>query len=151
MSRIISHRKSGVLQVHIKYGKEVIKFNLWQELRIDEDKLNSELTKQANKYGFLLMLHKKLLTQFEELKVNRKEVFGRLFSEAKKSIVKATGRPMSDDTAKIWVEAHKDYTHITRQCIKAKDDADAIFACVRAFEQRKDLIQSLSSNIRNER
>jgi hypothetical protein len=48
------------------------------------------------------------------------------------------------------VVSRKSYVKITNMCIKAKDDADTIYAAVRAFEQRKDLLQTISSNRRRE-
>lgn len=151
MSFIKKHNKLTFLNINIQYGDEKITLNLLSELRINPDQINDEIKRQPSKYGFLLLLHKKLLTRFEEIKTERKKVYGKLYMRAKETKQASTGRPMSDDLAKAWVESHKKYVDITMLCIKAKDDADTIFSCVRAFEQKKDLIQSLSSNIRNEK
>ena len=63
----------------------------------------------------------------------------------------STGRYMSDDAAKAWVESHPKFVKASRDCIKAKDAVDMMYAVVRAFEQRSNLIQTISSNIRNEK
>lgn len=151
MSRLIkNHQGLSFLSINITYGKEKISFNLLNELRVSEESINTELKLQPSKYGFCLLLHKKLLTQYELLCKQRKKLWGKLFYEAKET-KGANGRLMSDDLAKAYVEKHKRYIEVTEACIKAKDDADTIYACIKSFEQRKDVIQTLSSNLRNEK
>jgi len=150
MPRISSYYKSDFTIINIRYGNERVSFNLMQEVRITPDIINDELKGQASKYGFCLMLHKKLLTEFERLKLRKNKIYGILFFKAKEQKGQM-GRYFSDDLAKAWVEKHPKYQKACLACIKSKDDADAIYSCIKAFEQRKDLIQSLSSNIRNEK
>jgi hypothetical protein len=150
MKRLIRYKTSQVNQINIRYGKEVIKFNLFAEVRIIESQLEKELKYQPSYYGFLLLLHKQLMAEFEKLKHERKRVHGLLYLNAKDR--KATnGRFHSDEGAKAYADSHKRFLRISTQCIKVREDADKIYACVRAFEQRKDLMQTLSSNIRKER
>jgi hypothetical protein len=150
MSKLIkNHGKAGFLQITIQYGDEKISFNLLKELAVSEETINSELKLQPSKYGFCLLLHKKLLTRYEQLCKERKRMWGKLFYMAKET-KGSNGRLMSDDLAKAYVEKHKDYATLTKACIQAKDDADTIYACIKSFEQRKDVIQTLSSNIRSQ-
>lgn len=121
------------------------------ELKISEAIISTEIKNQPSKYGFLLLLHKKLLTAFEEAKLKRGKIIGMLTLEGKEKLQPHTNRPFTDDMVKAWVESHKKYLEASQACIAAKDAADAIYACVKGFEQRKDLLQTLSSNQRNER
>jgi len=140
-------RTAQLANIRIKYEGEVFKFNLFEEVKITERLLEMEIKEQPSYYGFLTLLQKKLLTRFEDLKLERKKVEGTLFLQFKQE-KGANGRPMTDDMAKASVLSHKDFILASRACIKAKDDADTIWACVKAFEQRKDLLQTLSSNTR---
>lgn len=149
MKRLFAYKGSPILNVRIKYGKELVSFNLGAELKIDENKINHQLKTQPTYYGFCLMLHKKLVTRFEEAKMIRKKVYGRLFLYAKEN-KKMNGRPYSDDAAQLYVESHAKYINATKDCIKTKDDADALYTCIKAFEQRAFLLQSLSANNRRE-
>ena len=149
MRTLHSYRKSPINIISIKYGSERVSFNLATELRIDINSINDELKKQPSYYGFCLLLHKKLLTRFETAKMQRTKMWGRLYKLAK-SKNGSNGRLMSDDASKAWVECHAKYIKVTETCIKAKDDADQIYSCLKAFEQRKDLLQSISSNARNQ-
>lgn len=150
MQRLKEYIKSKVNNIQIQYGKETISFNLWEEVKINEAMIDRELKTQPGYYAFCLSLHKKLLTIFETSKLNRKKTHATLLFQAKKKIQEGTSRPYTDDMAQAWVEKHKDYMQASRDCIKAKDDADAMYACVKAFEQRKDLLQTISSNQRKE-
>jgi hypothetical protein len=152
MTPLSRHIKtSGLMVITIRYGKEKIQFNLGEEVTISELKVNSELKSQPSKYGFVLMLQGKLRTRFEDLKTQRRKIRGRLYKQAKDIKHEGTGRYMSDDLAKAYVEAHPKFIKISEDCIKAKDDLDQIYAAVKAFEQRAFLIQTISSNIRNEK
>ena len=148
MKRLIKYRKSEVNQISIRYKNEDFEFSLWQELSIDEDNIEKELKTQPSYYGFLLLLQKKLNTRFEDFKRRRRKVYGKLLLRAKSQ--KVGSRFMNDETARAWVESHPQFDKITKLCIKAKDDADTIYAAVQGFQQRKDLLQTLSSNRRKE-
>lgn len=149
MKRLASYRKSKILDIRIKYNGELVVFNLASELRINPDIINENLKTQPGYYGFCLLLHKKLLAVFEQLKSDRDAVYGRLLLYAKENKT-MNNRPYSDDASKAWVEKHKEFRAITTQCIKARLDADTMLAAVKGFEQRKDLLQSIASNVRKE-
>lgn len=149
MKRISAYKTSPIFVISVNYGGELVSFNLARELRIDIDQIDEELRKQPNHYGFCLLIHKTLLSKFETYKMLRKKTYGRLFIAAKSK--KVNGRFMSDDVAKCYVESHPKYINISMKCIKTKDEADKMYSCIRAFEQRKDLMQSISSNRRAEK
>lgn len=151
MGKLYNHlKKSQIPVIKINFAGEAIEFNLSQEVKISEIQLNSEIIKQPSKYGFALLLWGKLKTRFENSKVTKKRVYGRLYAKAKSQKMGNTGRPMSDDLAKSWVESHEEYCKACRACIKAKDEVDQLYSVVKAFEQRAFLLQTISSNKRNE-
>lgn len=150
LRRLDNYRKSKVNNIRIEYGGKIIQFNLWDEVAINEVVLNKELKKQSSYYGFLLLLHKRLLTAFETTKQERIRNYAQLYLRGKDKIQKGTNRPYNEEMAKAYADAHKSHKILTLECIKLKDNADVIFACVKAFEQRKDLLQTISSNNRKE-
>lgn len=149
MKRLAAYKKSPILNINIKFNGELVSFNLLTELRTNPDFINDNLKTQPGYYGFCLLLHKRLLANFEQIKADREAVYGRLFLKAKETKI-MNGRPYSDDTAKAWVESRKEFRDITTKCIKIRESADIILAAVKGFEQRKDILQSISSNIRRE-
>lgn len=150
MKKLSNYRKSPIFNIRIRYNGELVQFNLGHELRIDPDIIDDNLKNHSGYYGFCLLLHKKLLARFEEKKHERKATYGRLFLKAKETKV-MNNRPYSDDAAKAWAESHKDFLKVSQECITAREEADILFTCVRGLEQRKDLLQSLSSNIRSQK
>lgn len=143
-------KTSRLLDIRVSYNGEKFRFNLFEELAISEEKINSEIKNQPSNYGFLLLLSQRLKTEFFKLKEDRKRLGGKLFLEAKQSSG-TNGRAYNDDMAKAYVESNPKYVKLTQQCVQAKDDADIIWAAVKAFEQRASLIQTISSNKRNEK
>lgn len=144
------YRHSSVSILSVNYGKEAIIINIARATKIDEDDLEAEIKNQPSHYAFLFMLHKKLLTRFEQLKLQRKRTYGMLLAKAKER-KNGYGRPLSDTAANKWVECHKRYISISEDCIQARDEADQVLGAVRAFEMRAALLQTLSSNLRKER
>lgn len=149
MKRLKDYAYLKLNEIRVEYGDEKITFNLMKELKINEAMIEKELKEQPSLYAFLFMLHKKLLTRFEELKVEKNKVWGHLFLKAKEEQSHG-GRPFNDEMCKAWVETQPKYIRAQRACIEAKDQADLIFSAVKGFEQRKDNLQTLSANNRKQ-
>lgn len=147
---IARYRKSSINTISIRYGNETIIINVSRAAKISEDSLESEIKNQPSYYGFLFILHKRLLTRFEQLKLRRQQVYGQLLGKAKER-KNSFNRPISDTAAEKWVKAHKKYIAASQDCINARDQADQVLGAVRAFEMRAALMQTLSSNLRKER
>lgn len=143
-------RGSTLSTITVKYGKEVHRFNLIDIVQISEHTIDRELKRQPGYYGFCLLLQKKLNTAYEQLRQDRKRLWGHLYLRAKENLKSNSGRGYSDEAAKAYVLCNKKYVAITKACIQAKDSADTIYAVIKAFEQRKDLMQTISSNKRKE-
>ena len=151
-SRLLKYaQSSSLMDIEINTGTEVIKFNLHKEVKIDEAFISRDLKTQPSYYGFLSMLHKSLLKALMELKVREKKAFAAAYLKHKQSINKETNRPNSDDVAKQKAELDIRYLKSQRMVINMNYDVNRVEACVRAFEQRSGLLQTLSANIRKER
>lgn len=144
------YRRSSVNIISIRYDGEEIILNIARAARISENNLEEEIKHQPSHYAFLSSLHKKLLTRFEQLKVQRQRVYGQLIMKAKER-TNSSGRSLSDAQADKWVRTHKRYLAASEECITARDHADQLYAAVRSFEMRAALMQTLSSNLRKER
>jgi hypothetical protein len=140
---------SDLMKISIKYGGKPYEFNLFEELQISQERLNKELTEQASSYSFLTMLHKSLIKQYEASEARKKRKYAELYVRYKKSIP-GSGRPPSDDLAKQMVEANKMYIRVVKATIEFKYQMGIIESAIRSYEQRKDMLQSLSANLRNE-
>jgi len=141
-------KNSQLMNITIKYGNEKFNFNLFKELQITEERINYELKEQPSSYAFLSLLHKKVLRTYSDKLVEADRVYGRLFSAKKGTTNQNTGRVFNDDQAKQYALKHDDYVEVTKEVNRLKEEVGILDTCVRSFEQRKDLLQTLSSNLR---
>lgn len=144
-------KKSDLMNVKIRYGDETFKFNLYLETKIDIDSLDRELKEQPSSYSFLIMLHKKLIKVKAVKEALKDRAYAKAFVLYKTSIDDSTNRTMSKEVAKEKAQINKAFIKAQDEHIQAVHDCNIIEACVRAFEQRKDILQTLSANHRNER
>lgn len=141
---------SKLMDITIAYGEEVFKFNLGNEVNIEEDFNREELLKQPAAYAFLTTLHKKLITKLSRQKVAEKKAWAVAYLKYKDKTNPVTGKPYSDDVCKAKAELNEDYLNSQGITIKIQHNVSIIESCVRAFENRKDLLQTLSANARSQ-
>lgn len=142
---------SSILDIKIVYGSEHIRFNLAEELVINENKINEELKHQPSYYGFLRLLMNKLDRVKNDKKVELDKVFSSLFINNKDDIDPNTSRPYNNDIAEAKVLEDEEYLEAINNYNKALEDYNIIETCVQSFEQRSRIIQSISANLRDEK
>jgi len=151
-SRLLKHAMtSPLMEINLTIGDEHIKFNLHTEIKIRDSIMHKGLKNQPSHYGFLTMLHKNLVKTLMEAKVKEKKAFAHAYLTHKKKINTETNRPNSDDVAKQKAERDIRYIKSQKSVISIQYDASRIESCVRAFEMKKDILQTLSANLRKER
>lgn len=138
------------MDITINYNSKDYSFNLYEEIDLDEDKINSEIKTHLKSYAFVAMLHKKCIKARKAAENERKRVFAIKFEKIKDEINPTTGRVFSNDMARLKAEKTKGYRLINEQYQDADHNCDILEVCVRAFEDRKDLMQTLASNLRKE-
>ena len=141
---------SKLLDIRIQYGEEFFKFNLFEELLITEARMDSELKTQASSFAFIAMLHKKLIRVVDDKKMEMDKTYYTKYLEGKELTQESSGRPFTDDQAKAYASSHKEYIKAIQAYNDAKEKAGVISVCVDSFEQRKDLLQTLSANLRKD-
>lgn len=151
MGRLLKYAiKSSLMEISISVGEEKYNFNLFHELKIKESGISDELKNQPSSYGFLTMLHKQLLKNLSDLKIEEKKAYANAYIKYKHEINKETSRPNSDDLAKQKAELDIKYIKKQQQITSLQFDVNRVEACVRAFEQRASLLQTISANSRKE-
>lgn len=139
--------KSQLMDIRIKLGEELFKFNLFEELVVNENIINDELKAQPTISGFLGSLHTKLDRIKEDKEAEMDKVYHELFVKYKRQ-KNDLGRPNSDDMTKSLAISHKKYQKAACEYRTAKENATLIKVSLQAFEQRSYLIQTLSANLR---
>lgn len=140
--------KTDLMNIRIKIGTELFKFNLFEELKVNENHLNDEIAHQPPIQAFLGTLQTKLERIRADKEAELNKIYANLFDLIKSSIEESTHRPPSDDLAKQKVIKNKKYQEALKNYSEAKENYNIIRNCVESFSQRGFLIQTLSANIR---
>lgn len=140
--------KSKLMDISIVYGKETIHFNLFEELKIYEGKVNLEAEQQPKIFGFLGILHKKLTRLRDDAKIEMERSLNAAFVRAKRKLNENTQRPNSDDFADARAATDIGYIEASKKYHELKEKAGIIESCLNSFEQRGFLIQTISANLR---
>lgn len=139
---------SEIMVVNVTFGSEQFIINLYEELVVDENTINKEIKEQPNHYAFLGMLYKKLIRLAADTEKEMEKKFSEVYVKYKEKINDNTGRVYDKEYAQHIANASPKYQELRTKFLKLKADAGDVDVCVKAFEQRKDLIQTLSANIR---
>lgn len=151
MKKINQYAESSTLmRIKVEHQGEKFEFNLFEELQINESIIAKEIKNQPNSYAFLSMLHVELQYLLSKAKVSEEKIYDRLYVLYKGKINKATGRPNPDDVAKALAGQHSKYIKARNKTISLSKQLGTIANCVKAFEQRSSLLQTLSANKRKE-
>lgn len=140
--------KSELMNVRIKLGTELFKFNLYEELKVDENIINDEIGSQSTIQAFLGTL----FTKLDRIKMDKEremeKTFAELFVRYKGEVDSVLARYPSDDLTKQKVIKTKKYQEAYKAYIQARENLNIIKTCVESFDQRAFLMQTLSANIR---
>ncbi len=142
--------KSSLMRISLHYGDEKFEFNLFEELQINESIISKELKNQPSAYAFLSMLQIQTAFLKDKAKVNEEKVYHKLYDTFKAKTNPQTKRPNSDDVAKAKAIKHSMYIKARNKTISLSKQHGTISNCVKAFEQRSSLLQTLSANRRKE-
>lgn len=135
------------MDISLTLGNEHISFNLFTELNINTADINHEVTRQAQIYGFLGLAQAKLAHSLERAERRKDLLYERAYLKAKQP--KTGGRPNSDDVCKATARVNSKYQLALKNYLDIKNQLKTINNVLEAFKQRKDLLQTFSSNNRN--
>lgn len=142
---------SDLMNISINMNGERLRFNLFEELRIDEKTINKEISEQPSYYAFLAVLVVKLNKKVIDLEKEVNKLYAELFIDYKSDIDPNTNRAYSNDHVDALINTDKGYQRALKKYHGALQDKNIIEACSKAFEQRADLLKSLNANVRKER
>lgn len=140
--------RSKLMEISISYGNENFTFNLNEELVIDENKINQEAQMQPSSYAFLNMLYKKLMRSSEAAENRLDKKYSELFIKFKGERDQDSGRQIANETVKAKILTQPSYISLQEKFLEISHQAMILEVCVKSFEQRVNLIQTLSANLR---
>jgi hypothetical protein len=128
--------------------KEIEKSDLMRELHVDKSQLGRELLRQPGKFAFWSSLYSEVSSKADLLEIQLEEKFGEL---AKHYYKKYSGKKIKATDLKHLIIGNSEYQKLRRRLWKWRKSERFLKGAVRAFEQRKDVLQSHAANERKER
>lgn len=138
-----------VVNITLVIGEKELTINLPNELRINSADLSGEVIVHPENYSILSMAYVQLCKMVDKLEARKKYLSAKLYVDYKTTKNDQTGRPNSDDLSKALVEKNKKYRDLIKNLLLYKDKQREVEYALDCFKQRKDLLQTLSSNHRN--
>jgi hypothetical protein len=156
MKKIFDYsQESSVMRVSITFEGKEYKFHIGKELNIPEKSINSEIKIHPASYGFISMLHKRMIGKHRELERERKLRYSnrlQFFLSSKESkFYRKNSKFPTKDLALSLVETDKEYIRIQAQILEIENSISLLEVCVRSMEVRANLLQTLASNLRKEK
>jgi len=146
MSKLIKYAEtSPIMDIKIKYNDQIFSFNLDAEVKVSENNIALHLKNQTRGYAFLAMLHKKLIIKVRD----EQKAYNRIKGEELAKLTSGEGG--AKWKAEAALASIPKLVKMERAILELEESRDILEVTVRAFEMRKDLIQTLSANIRKER
>ena len=143
MEKSIKNSKADILKV--RYEGKVITINITKELSINENIINSQLKESPSSYAFLCMLRNKYIRERDSLERERDIAYSEAWLYYKQS-----DSNMNNDTAKHKANTNKKYLSISEKWGRANSKAENLISVCRAFENRENILRTLSANLRKE-
>jgi hypothetical protein len=140
------------LKLSVSFGKRKRKLDLAGELRITHDNseiLTEEMSKQPAKYAWYGVLAAMASEAYDRMKAANKAMYAEL-SKKHRRHRDDLGLKITDKIIESDVEADKKYIDHCDALITARRDKDILNVAVRAFEQRKDMMQSIGGQLKRE-
>lgn len=151
MSKLLKQAEVSKLnRIKIEDGNSTFTINIYKELRVDEEVINDEIANHTRVFGYLSMLHNQLVEEVKSKELAADKLKGNLSKDFENQKNPSTSRPFSKDAINNRLLANPKYYKLLKGIIALERKRDDIKTCLKSFEQRKDLIQTISANRRVE-
>lgn len=143
-------KQSKFSKISLVVNEEVIKFNLFDELRVNSDNVNSELNNQPAVYSYLSSILANLLRDYKMKVVEKEKIYSQQFIKAKDDFYKQHYKNTSDEYASSKAKMSIKYLKAAKEEIKAEEKVNIFKGAVEAFRQRANSLQQISANNRKD-
>lgn len=143
-------KRQDLLRLQFALNKRRYKIDLIAELRINDNNLNTEIEQQPAKFAWFAVLYNHAVSTYDKLYEYKKEVYAKLDKRVRQRL-EDRGQRVTDKKVDAIIRRSTAYKKITNRVLDARHDMNILQYVVESFRQRKDMLQSLSVNIREEK
>lgn len=132
-------------KLKVRYNGKVIEIDVTKELSINENIINSQLKESPSSYAFLCMLRNKYIKERDELEREKNIAYSEAWL-----YYKSSDSRMNNDTADHKANTNKKYISLCERHQKIASKAEDLISICRAYENRENILRTISANIRKE-
>lgn len=132
-------KDGGILK--FKYEGKRYKIDILKELQINPNTINSQIKDQPSNYYFLCLVRNKFSIELEKAEQAMNRAYARAYSKYKEM-------DYNNDHASNKASINKEYIILQEKYLELKNLVEDIKSATRSFEQRANLIQTISNNLR---
>ncbi|QFP93310.1 UNVERIFIED_ORG: hypothetical protein Xoosp15_45 [Xanthomonas phage Xoo-sp15] len=121
-------------------------YDMREELKVNESNLLQEMLQQPSKYIYWSSVLEKIKFFQEKTELQLELVVARLDPQAREEIKKSGDKP-TKDSVDAYIKQQTEFVEAKEQCLYYDYIAGRLARIVKAFEQRKDMLQSYGKQI----
>lgn len=138
-----------VTEIKFKLGGKLLSYDLQKELEIDKTKLSDALLDQSSKFAFVAVAYEGYKALSEGLKIDLDILEAELYSAAK-TLAERSGQKITEGGVEAQIKTNSRWISKQSELQEARRTLGLLQAAKEAFQQRKDMLISLSSLYRAE-
>jgi predicted nucleic acid-binding Zn-ribbon protein len=131
------------------YESEISEADLIKELKVDKHRIDRELLRQPGLYAWWAALYSASAEKCEKLQMRMERLQAQLSTEATRKL-KTRSKYVRAGEVQDLVKNNKELKRMQERLLRWRSAERQLKYAVRAFEQRKDVIQSYCANQRRE-
>lgn len=135
--------KAEIKPIKVNFQGEIIEIDLGEELKINENLLNSHLKQSPHSYYILCSLRDKYIKQRDALAREKEEAYSQAWL-----FYKDTNEKWNNDYVSHKANTNNKYKSVYNRYLKAVDKANRFISICKAFESRENILRTLNANIR---
>jgi len=128
------------------HGGKVVTFNVKEELAVSEDTLTQDFMEQAGKYAWWAMLAETAKYHRDSKEIELDKAEARADKKAREEL-EVSGTKITEGAVKSLIKLNDGYIDAYKAFNEAKKNAAILEKVAKAFEQRKDMLQSTGKTI----
>lgn len=138
----LSQIPKEILVIH--HGKKKYRVDLNEELKIDENIIDGSLRKSPSNYALLVLVRDKLIYERDTLEKEKDQAYSKAWLYYKES------GNLSNEAASHKAEMNKAYQGCLERYQKAEYKANRLISICRAYENRENILRTISANLRKQ-
>lgn len=143
-------KRSKLNKIAIIVKGEVIKFNLFNELRVNYDDINAELNNQPANYSYIYSIYSALIKDWKKKEAEKERIFGKQFKKVKDEFYAKHFKNTSDEYASSEAKNSIPYRLALKKELDAEERMNVFKGIVESFRQKANSLQQISANTRTE-